>query len=367
MRVGGARIDKAVSKAFLETVAPAGMEAAIQAEALIETEHDSAIAQWRLQVEQARYNAERAERRYRAVEPENRLVARTLEAEWEKQLDEMATAEAELSRREQQHPLQMTDAQRQSIHQLGADLNSAWDAPTTTDRDRKELLRCLLEEVNIAVDREAAQAHLTLRWRGGMFTEIDVALWHPRESVVRTDEETIDLVRRLAVHYPDAKTAGILNRQGRKTAYGLPFTATRVANLRQNWKIPGFRRTKTPPEGKPVTVAKAAEILGVVPSTVHRWLQEGFIAGEQVTPGAPWRIRINEAVKKHFVESTPEGFVPMIEATKLLGVTRQTVLQRVKRGELEAVHVTHGRRKGLRIKVVDNQTELFDTTPSEGT
>jgi len=234
MRVGGARIDQAVSKVFLETVAPAGVEAAIQAEALIETEHDSAIAQWRLQVEQARYNAERAERRYRAVEPENRLVARTLEAEWEKQLDKMATAEAELSRREQQRPLQLTDAQRQSIHQLGADLNRAWDAPTTTDRDRKELLRCLLEEVNIAVDREAAQAHLTLRWRGGMFTEIDVALWHPRETVVRTDEETIDLVRRLAAFYPDAKTAGILNRQGRKTAYGLPFTATRVANLRHN-------------------------------------------------------------------------------------------------------------------------------------
>ena len=113
-------------------------------------------------------------------------------------------------------------------------------------------------------------------------------------------------------------------------------------------------------------MAKAAEILGVVPSTVHRWLQEGFIAGEQVTPGAPWRIRINDAVKAHFVETTPEGFVPMIEATKLLGITRQSVLQRVKRGELEAVHVCQGKRKGLRIKVVDNQPGLFDSNPSKG-
>ena len=366
MRVGGARIDKAVSTAFLDTVAPAGMQAAIQAEELIEIEYDGAIAQWRLQVEQARYHTERAERRYRSVEPENRLVARTLEAEWEKRLDELTTAEAELTKREHRRPQQLTEEQRERIHRLGSDLNLAWEAPTTTDRDRKELLRCLLEEVNIAVDREAAQAHLELRWRGGMFTEIEVALWHPRESVVRTDEETIDLVRRLAAFYPDAKTAGILNRQGRKTAYGLPFTATRVANLRQHWKIPGFRRSKTLTEGEPVTVAKAAEILGVVPSTVHRWLQEGFIAGEQVTPGAPWRIRINDAVKAHFVETAPEGYVPMIEATKLLGVTRQTVLQRVKRGELEAVHVTHGRRKGLRIKVVDTQPSLFDATPSEG-
>jgi len=76
---------------------------------------------------------------------------------------------------------------------------------------------------------------------------------------------------------------------------------------------------------------------------------------------------MNDAVEAHFVETTPEGYVPMIEATKLLGVTRQTVLQRVKRGELEAVHVTHGRRKGLRIKVVDSQPDLFDATPSEGT
>ncbi len=366
MRVGGARIDKAVCAAFLEVVAPAGMQAALHAEEMIETEYDSAVSQWRLQVEQARYQTERAERRYRSVEPENRLVARTLEAEWEKQLAELTTAEAELARRERQRPERLTDEQRHGIHRLGSDLNRVWEAPTTTDRDRKELLRSLLEEVNIAVNRPEARADLTLRWRGGMFTEIDVPLWHPKDSIVRTDEETVDLVRRLAALYPDAKTAGILNRQGRKTAYGLPFTTTRVAGLRQNWKILGFRRSKPPSEGEPVTIEKAAQILCVVPSTVHRWLQEGFIAGEQVTPGAPWRIRMNEAVMSHFVERTPEGFVPMVEATKLLGVTRQTVLQRVKRGELEAVHVTHGKRKGLRIKVIDNQPGLFDSNTSEG-
>jgi hypothetical protein len=366
MRVGGARIDKAVSAAFLEAVAPAGMQAALQAEELIEAEYDSAIAQWRLQVEQARYQAERAERRYRSVEPENRLVARTLEAEWEKRLDEVTIVEAELVRRERQRPERLTDEQRERIHRLGEDLGRAWGAPTTTDRDRKKLLRSLLEEVNIAVNRPEAQAHLTLRWRGGVFTEINVPLWHPRESVVRTDEDTVDLLRRLAVHHTDSTIAGIFNRQGRKTAYGLRFTANRVGNLRRHWKIPCFRRSKNPPEGDPVTVEKAAEILGVVPSTVHRWLNEGFIAGEQITPGAPWRIRMNEEVKSHFVESTPEGSVPMIEATKILGVTRQTVLQRVKRGELQAVHVTHGRRKGLRIKVVDNQPSLFDSVPSEG-
>lgn len=366
MRVGGARIDKSVSAAFLEAVAPVGMQAALQAEEMIEVEQDRAMAQWRLQVEQARYQADRAERRYRSVEPENRLVVRTLEAEWEKRLTEQTTAEGELTRREHQRPQRLTGEQRESIHRLGTDLNRAWEAPTTTDRDRKELLRSLIEEVNIAVNRAEAQAHLTLRWRGGKFTEIDVAIWHPRDSIVRTDEDTVDLLRRLAIHYSDGTIAGILNRQSRKTAYGLGFTASRVGNLRHHWKIPRFRPSHNPPEGEPVTVESAAQILGVVPSTVHRWLNEGFIAGEQTTPGAPWRIRIDNAVKGHFVERTPEGYVPMIEATKILGVTRQTILQRVKRGELQAVHVCQGRRKGLRIKIVDNQPSLFDSASSAG-
>ena len=310
LRVGGACIDRAVGEAFLKAVTPAGMQAALQAEDLIETEQDRALAQWRLQVEQARYQTERAERRYRAVEPENRLVARTLEAEWEERLHERKTAEAELARREQRRPQRLTNEQRERLRLLGSDLNRVWAAPTTTDRDRKELLRSLLEEVNVAVNRAEARAHLALRWRGGLFSEIDVPLWHPRESAVRTEEETVEVVRRLAAHYPDAIIAGILNRQGRKTAYGLRFTVNRVGSLRRSWTIACFRPPPHPPEGEPVTVEKAAQILGVVPSTVHRWLNEGFIAGEQITLGAPWRIRIDEEVKAHFVERTPEGYVP---------------------------------------------------------
>jgi hypothetical protein len=104
LRVGGVRIDKAVASAFLEAVSPAGMDAALQAEQYIKAEHEKALAQWRLQVERARYEAEHAERRYRTVEPENRIVARTLEAEWEQRLGELAKAEAELARRERKHP-----------------------------------------------------------------------------------------------------------------------------------------------------------------------------------------------------------------------------------------------------------------------
>ena len=107
---------------------------------------------------------------------------------------------------------------------LGTDLPRVWDVATTTDRDRKELLRALLEEVSIAVDSEKRNAHLTLRWRSGVISELDRALSTRRVAAVRTDDDTIDLVRRLAAYYPDALIAGILNRQGRRTATGQRFT-----------------------------------------------------------------------------------------------------------------------------------------------
>lgn len=360
MRVGGVRIDEAVAQAFLEAVAPVGIEAALLAEKNIAAEHDAAIAQWRLQVERARYETERAERRYRAVEPENRLVIRTLETEWERRLNELAAAEAELTRRQYKHPKSLTEEQRTRIGALGADLKRVWEASTTTDRDRKELIQTLLDEVCITLEPAESKAHITLRWRGGAFSELDVALRAYKIQPLRTDEDTIDLVRRLAVHYPDAVIAGILNRQDRKTVHNDSFTANKVGNLRRYWKIPRFEPGAVPVEGELVTITKTAEILQMAPSTIHRWLSDGFIAGEQVTPGAPWQIRISDEIRSRFVEQAPEGYVPMIEATKLLGVSRQTVLQRVKRGDVTAVHVRSGRRSGLYIKTLGIQQGLFD-------
>ena len=166
-------------------------------------------------------------------------------------------------------------------------------------------------------------------------------------------------MRRLATHYPDAVIAGILNRQGKFTAYGHRFTANRVGNLRRHWNIPCFEPTNQPPEGKLVNIKRASEILGIAPSTLHRWLNDGFIAGEQLTPGAPWCIRLTDDLFSRFVEEPPEGYVPMQDATKILGGSRQTVLQRVKRGELDAVHVDRGKRKGLRIRAIDDHPDLF--------
>jgi len=361
LTMGGLAIEQAVAGAFLEAVTPAAVEATMLSVQQLQANHDAALSQWRLKVERARYEAEKAERRYQSVEPENRLLARGLETEWENRLRDLAAAEMELRRREQQRPATPSPEQLQRIQTLGSDLRQVWTATTTTDRDRKELLRTLLEEVIFNLKRAEGMAHLTLRWRGGAITLLDVPVPRFRPIGPRTDEDTISLLRRLAVLYPDGVIAGILNRQGRKTATGERFTANQIGSLRRYRGIPRFQPPAEPPTGEVVSIRKAAQILGLNTSTIHRWLADGFIAGEQVTPGAPWQIRITDELRARIVEQAPPEYLPMLEATKKLGVSRQTVLQRVKRGELEAVLVRQGRRKGLRIRVIDDQPSLFGT------
>jgi DNA invertase Pin-like site-specific DNA recombinase len=360
MSTGGQAIDAAVAAAFLAALAPAALDACLQAAAQLEDGHDTTLAQHRRQVEQARYNASRAERRYLAVDPDNRLVARGLEAAWEQALRELADAEAELARRETARPKPLTPEEKRAILALGDDLGVVWDAPTTTGKDRKQLLRTLIDEVNITLHRDDPGPHaaLVLRWKGGAISELTVPL-RRRQPKIRTDEDTIDLIRRLAVHYPDAVIAGILNRQGRRTARGMSYTASRVQSLRHHWKIPCHQPAGQEPEGEPLNVTAAARQLGIAPSTLLRWLNDGFVAGEQITPGAPWRIRLTGQLRGMLTDTAPDGWVPLGYATQALGVSRQTVLQKVKRGELNAVLTRTGRRKGLRIEIPAPQQGLF--------
>src|ERR1700686_17661 len=362
LSVGAVQIDDAVARAVLTALAPAGLEAALAAAERLEADRDDALAQCRLAAERARYEAQRAERRYRAVDAENRLVARGLESEWEQRLRELEQAKAELARRERERPRALSAEDRRRLLALGADLQSVWEASTTTARDRKELLRTLLEEAIVTVFKAQHRARLTLRWRGGSLTDIDVDLPRQKPAIVRTDEDTIALVRRLAAYYPDAVIAGILNRQDRHTAYGHRFTANHVSSLRRQWNIPRFEPPATLPEGELLTVKQAAAVLGTATSTIHRWLNDGFIGGGQLNPGAPWRIRLTEDLRDGFVNEAPKGFLTMYQAMRLLGVSRQTVLQRVKRGELDAIHVMRGKKKGLRIKAIPAHSTLFDVT-----
>jgi DNA invertase Pin-like site-specific DNA recombinase len=359
LNVGGVQIDHAIAQAFLVALEPAKLTAVLAAAERLEANREAALKQWRLVVERASYEAQRAERRYRAVDPDNRLVARGLERQWEECLKALEVAKADLAHREAERPNVISQQERDRLLALGPDLVSVWNASTTTPRDRKELLRTLIDEVIIKVERDAFAAHLTLRWKGGALTDIDLALPRSRPATIRTAEDTIALLRRLAVHYPDAVIAGILNRQGRTTAYGHRFDRNRVGNLRRHWNIPSCQEIPQA-DGDLMTIRQAALALGVAASTIHRLLNDGIIAGEQLTPGAPWRIRVTDQLKACFNGEAGDGFLPMREAMRALGVSRQTVLQRVKRGELEAVHVTRGKQKGLRVKVLVQEPGLFD-------
>jgi len=169
----------------------------------------------------------------------------------------------------------------------------------------------------------------------------------------------IDLVRRLAVHYPDAQIAGILNRQTRSTATGLPFTAGRVQSLRHHWNIPCHQNDGATTGDQPLTIVDAAAELKLPPPTLHRWINEGFITGAQLTPGAPWRIRLTDQVRALFVDDAPDGWLPMLEATLAHGLSRKAIMKHIKSDDLQAVYVRTGQRKGLRIEPPTPEQALF--------
>jgi excisionase family DNA binding protein len=355
--LGGTRLDRAVAAAFLEAVTPAGVRASAGAIAELEAQHEERLEGQRLALERAEFEADRARRQFDACEPEHRLVARTLERALEQALAAVERERHRLAALEQARPAPLSARERQALARLARDLPRLWSAKTTTDRDRKQLLRALIKEVLVTVHGDDARAAVEVVWEGGARTELSVPVNRSGPVRRRISPDTLELVRRLARHHPDRQIAQILSRQGRLTASGLPFTEARVRSLRQRNHIPAA----PPPEpgDEAVTIEQAAAELEVSTATIRRWLRQGLLPGEQATEGARWRIRLTDEVRRQFVPEVPDGFVPLAEAAKLLGVARQTVLHKVQRGELRATQVTQGRRKGLRIQVPGAEAGLF--------
>jgi hypothetical protein len=363
--VGGHRIEQLVLDAVFVALAPAAIDATLRAMQQLTDTHQAQVHSAELELERARHNAERAQRQFDRCEPENRLVARTLESEWERQLIEVSHAEQRLAAIRARRPHPLTEQEIAWCRHAGADLRAAFDAPTTTARDRKLLLRAMITDIVVTVEREQQRALVRIVWEGGAVTDHELTLPKTRPHAA-TDPDTLGLVRRLAADYPDHQIAGILARQGRLTGTGKPFTATRVRSLRGHHKIaPPTPRTPPAAGTDRVTVAQAARQLGVSTATVHRWLREGFIIGEQATPNAPWQIHITPELRARICQHAPEGWLPLAEAAAALGLARQTVLHKVQRGELPAIYVRHGKRKGLRIQVIPRQAGLFDNARRE--
>jgi hypothetical protein len=358
-RIDGRRVDQVVLDAVFAALEPTTLRATAGALAQAEAEHEQRLRAFDAAVERARYEAERARRQFDAVEPENRMVARSLESEWETRLAEVARAEAALAEQRGRKPVSLTDEEAAWLEHAGADLRAVFEADSTTMPERKQLLRILLSEVTVTVDSDTKEARLQIRFDGGACVERTVAPPRPGWHIPTTDEDTVELVRRLACHYDDTRIAQILSRQGRKTATGLRFTRGRVSGLRQGRGIPAAPPPSRGADNGAVimSLTQAQRELGVADRTLYRWLRDGFIAGFQLTPGGPWHIRVDDQLRAKVVAELPPGWVGLKEAAAMLGVARQTVLDRIRRGELRAIHVSRGRRTGLAIEIPDTEKQ----------
>ncbi|VBA32646.1 hypothetical protein LAUMK4_05784 [Mycobacterium persicum] len=366
--IGGIRLENTVLDQMFDVLAPAALTATTQALAEADAHYRRDLAVFELAVERARYEADRALRQFDNVEPENRLVARTLEKKLESKLAAVRAAENDLAAQRARRPVALSEQELAWIATAGADIRAIFEAPTTTVRERKQLIRAVIAEIGLTVDSQRRIAELRIIWQGGAVTEATMPMNKRGRRLCVTDEDTIVLVRRLAEHYDDHTIAAILAKQKRRTATGLPFTRARVAILRADHAIAVYQPPAEPDVGcldedvVVVTITEAEKILGVSKETLYRWIRDGFITAEQITPAAPWRIRIDQALRDKIQPEAPEGWLGLDEAAKALGVARQTVLHKVQRGQLQAVHVNRGRRKGLRIQVKPDQAGLFDTT-----
>lgn len=371
--VGGKRIEATVVEAFLLATEAAGPEAAALAGERLREEIETAERAWKLRIEKAEYETQRAERQYMAIEPENRTVARELERRWNERLLELETLRDQAARAGQgRRPLTETELAR--AQELGRNLEAVWYASTTTVQDRKRLLRALIDEVQVRTEEQRHRVRIV--WKGGAVTEREVARFRigdgqPRPH--RTAEEIVELVRKLARDFDDAQIARILHRQGHRSGLGLAFTKSSVSSLRHKNDIPVCTNKKSR-EGRdgPFTADEAARELGVSMHTVHRWLREGLLAGEQATPSAPWRILLTEDVRRRLGGgAAPEGWVGLDEAARRLGIGKSLVAHWVKQGKLKAVRTTVGKRQCWRIDVSStdcgNQSGLFDRMGNDTT
>ena len=370
-RVGGRRLHETVLAELLAALAPACLAATVQAMSDTEAQFRQNLAVFERALERARFEAGRALRQYDNVEPENRLVARTLEAALEDKLTAVRTAENQLAAQQARRPVTLTEQETDWITTAGADLRAIFQAPATTNAQRKELIRAVITEVTVTVqdnggDDTARTCQVQIIWQGGASTRLQMPVPASGHHCRVTSEDTLDLIRRLASRYDDTTIAQILSQQNRRTATGLPFRKTHVRALRARHGIPGYQ---APPgnvtpgcqDATVVSITEAARQLGVSTATIYRWLRDGFVTGEQLTPGAPWQIRVDQQLRNKVRPQAPDGWLPLSQAAARLGLARQTVLNKVQRGELNAIYLTRGRRKGLRIQAGHDQAGLFDT------
>lgn len=298
--VRGAALDAAVAQAMLEALRPERIALALDALAHLERETDALEKQWQLRLERSRFEAQRAQRQYHSVEPENRLVARSLEQLWEEKLRAVEAVEQQYQTWRQTHPAEITAEERQEILAIGEDLPAVWQAATTTMADRKHLLRLIIK--NVIVDRHRVRGKLwfQINWQTGASSAHELTRYDIGYQAYGDGEQIEKRIRQLhAEHHTDKQIAARLNAEGYRTTHGGTFRFQNIWHLRQRWGLVNIKAGEMTPDrlhwsDGAYTILGIMQAVSVSKDTVHRWRKEGRLQGCQQGPYMPWRFHLTQ-------------------------------------------------------------------------
>ncbi len=316
---GGKAIDAAVGAEVLRVLEPLAIEAAQQAGRIHMEAEQERRRIVELELQQARYEASLAERRYAACDPENRLIAAQLERSWEAALQRVARLQAKLD--VERAPID--PAPSPDFTGLSADLSAAWNAPGATMRTRQRLVRALITGIVADIDEATREVVLMIHWKGGQHSELRVKKPKTGEHGCRTPEDAMAVIRSMATRWPDEAIAASLNRMGTRTGQGKTWTAHRVGSLRRVHGIHAYRSAEK--DGQWLTLTEAAASLGASSHLIRRLIKDGTLAAEQVVPDAPYQISAADlhgnqvanalAARKSPCRATDQIELPMFPAT----------------------------------------------------
>lgn len=302
---GGLRADRLVSQQVLQCLTPLGIQAAIEAISTLQDAGDERVRHKALELEQARYEVTRARRQYDAVDPANRLVAAELERRWNLALTTQTQLEQELLNLQQSRERPLTEETRRELLALSRDVPRLWDDPYSSPEHKKRILRIVLKE--IIVTCEGDTVHLTMHWQGGDHTQVELQKVRTGRHRYVTDDDLVEIVRRLARVEPDARIASILNRNERRTTHGQSWTARRVCSLRNNHAIAAYSEGERQARGE-LAVSEVATLLGVTPTTVLRLIRLKRLPATQACASAPWIVHtadVERLIAKQNSRATP--------------------------------------------------------------
>ncbi len=273
--IPGAAADAAIGQLLLDTLTPLTLEVALTVQAEIEARAAEADAMRRSHVERARHRADLARRRYLAVDPGNRLVAGTLEADWNQALRALQAAQDDYDHATAATTA-LTEDDKARIRALAADFPALWSDPATPQRERKRMARLLIDDVTMT---KTDRIHLDVRFRGGQTTSLDVPIPPPAWQLRQTCPETLALLDRLLDDHTDGETAAALNTAGHRSGEGKPFTSRIVLDLRQSHHLPSHA-DRLRARGL-LTMTEIAARLGVHISTIKAWRRAGLLTARK--------------------------------------------------------------------------------------